>query len=320
VLVRSLVAALGAAALLAACAASVPVQRLASMQELDYGGAERFVDLSGRRGRDGLRVAYEVHGPAAGPVVLFIHPWAGNMRVWDAVAPRFAVDHRVVLLDLPGHGKSAKPRVAYDIELAAKAVAGLIAHLELQGVTLVGNSLGGGVALAVARDHPERLERLVLIDALGGGPVPGLFSFFIERFFTPPMFHGVDDGLIELFADWIVFSRSTRWTDGFLSLMLSSRASGEGYAFSYAVATYLTSAVAYDATPWLGRIVMPTHIVWGADDLVIWPGAGEHLRAHIPGATLSVLDDCGHMPEVECPDALLAVLQRLLNGAPGSVK
>lgn len=304
-----LVAGLLAAAWLSGCAATVPVPELGSMQELDYGGAERFVEL------DGIRVAYEVHGPADGPTMLLVHPWAGNMRVWDAVAPSFAVDHRVVLLDLPGHGKSDKPRVDYTIELAAKAVAGLLEHLQLRRVTLVGNSLGGGVSLAVARDHPDRLARLVLIDALGGGPVPGLFGFFIETFFSAPMFHGVDAGLVERFADWIVFAESTDWTDAFLSLLLASRASREGYDWSHAVATYLRSAVDYDATPWLGRIVMPTLIVWGERDLIIWPAVGRHLRDHIAGAELVVLDGCGHMPEVECPEALLPVLERFVRGA-----
>lgn len=288
---------------LAACAASVPVGSLVAAA--DAPPMER-ADLAG------IGVAYTVEGPADAPPVVLVHPWAGSTRVWDAVAPALARDHRVIRIDLPGHGASDKPDVRYDIPLAVRAVESVLDALGLPRVTLVGNSLGGAVVLAVANDQPERVDRLVLIDALGGGPIPGFFAFFIERFFTAPMFHAVDDGLIERFANWFVFTTTNRWTDAFLSQLLTMRASANGWAYSQSVSQYLRNALNFDATPWLPHLGARTLVVWGDDDIVIAPSAGRHLAAHIPGARFEVLEDCGHMPEVECPEALIPLLTAFL--------
>ena len=78
------------------------------------------------------------------------------------------------------------------------------------------------------------------------------------------------------------------------------------------MSAYLRSAVDYDTTPWLGRITAPTLVVWGDDDIVIAPSAERHLARYIPGARWVVLEDCGHMPEVDCPDALTPLLASFL--------
>lgn len=290
---------------LGACAASVPLVTPGD-EGLGDAPAARFAEL------DGLRVAYTDEGPRGAPTVVLVHPWAGSGAVWEAIVPALVTRHRVVRVDLPGHGRSDKPDVRYDVALGARAVERVLDALGLPRVSLVGNSLGGAVVLTVVNDQPERVDRVVLIDALGGGPVPGFFAFFIERWFTAPMFYGVDDGLIERFADWFVFSETTRWTDAFLSRLLGMRASPQGWAYSRAVSGYLQNAVDFDATPWLRLIRAPTLVVWGDDDIVIRSSAGEHLAEHIPGARLEILEDCGHMPEVECPEALTPLLTGFL--------
>ncbi|MCA9514369.1 MAG: alpha/beta fold hydrolase, partial [Myxococcales bacterium] len=194
---------------LAACAASVPIVPLA---ELDEGAPELR-----RVGDAGRAVAFTVEGPEDAPAVVLVHPWAGSGRVWDALLPAFTGARRVVRVDLPGHGRSDKPALSYTVERGADAVVAVMDALGVARADVVGNSLGGAVALAVVRDHPERVDRLVLIDALGGGAVPGVFASFIDTYFTPAAFHGVDDGLIELFARWFVFERRTIWNDRFLS-------------------------------------------------------------------------------------------------------
>lgn len=292
------------ASLLGGCAASVEVPALRSMQELDYGGAEQFVDI------DAERIAYVVEGSGLRTLV-FVHPWAGNLQIWDELV-RQLPDYRVVRLDIPGHGKSDKTRENYEIDHAAATVIAVMDHVGAQRVTLLGNSLGGAISLAVIRDHPDRIEALVLIDALGGGPVPGFFAFFIEHFFTAPMFSGADDGLLELFSNLFVFGADTPFNDRFMGDLLASRRTDEGYAWSLAVSEYLRNATDYDATPWLGRIAVPTLIVWGEDDWVIFPGAGDHLHESIPGSQLVHFEDCGHMPEVDCPEQLTPVLRSFL--------
>lgn len=292
------------------CGASVPVYEWPSMRSLDYGGVERFVEVEGRQ------IAFVDEGEVGAPVLVLVHPWAGSVAIWDGVVPALLGGYRVVRLDIPGHGKSDKPLISYDIDLAARAVVGLMDHLALERVTLIGNSLGGGISLAVMRDHPERVEGLVLIDALGGGTPPGGFGFMIQQFFTAPMLSGVDDGLIEFFTNWFVFEAFTPYTDAFLTGLLSSRASGEGYTWSLAVSSYLRSAVDYDATPWLSGVKVPTLVVWGDSDWVIWMSGAERLRDGIEGAHLTIIEGCGHMPEVERPEVLSGLILDFLAGRP----
>ena len=287
------------------CTTGLPIRSALEGPER-YGATARSVEV------DGARVVYTVEGPVDGPAVLLIHPWAGSLRVWDAIAPALSAGRRVIRLDLPGHGASDKPDVAYGVPLGVRAARAVLDDLGLERASVVGNSLGGAVALALVRDHPERVERLVLIDALGGGPVPGLFAWGITTYFTGPLFHAVDDGLVTWFADAFVFEESGRWTDAFLAQLLSERAGPDGWRFSRAVARYLRAATEFDATPWLGAIAAPTLVVWGEGDIVIGEGAGERLARGIPGARLAVLEDCGHMPEVDCPGALRPLLEAFL--------
>lgn len=291
---------------LSACAASIEVTELESMQELDYGGGEQVVTLRG------FDITYKDFGSGSRTLV-FVHPWGTNMKIWEQVAPRFADDHRIVMLDLPGHGKSSKPlNTRYDVDLGAGIVIELLDHLQLGKVTLIGNSLGGGVSLAVIRDVPQRVERLVLVDALGGGTPPGLFAFFINEFFTAPMFAAVDEGLIETAANLYAWDERTPATDAFLADLLGARRSKDGYAYALAVSHYLRTAVNYDATPWLAHIAVPTLVIWGDNDWILWMDGAETFVENIPDARLVVIPDCGHMPQLEEPDAFSEVLREFL--------
>ncbi len=107
------------------CAASVKVEKWASMQAIDYGGGEQFVEVEGRK------IAFKVEGQEGGEVLLFVHPWAGSIQIWSAVVPYFSDKYKIVRVDIPRHGKSDKPKKDYDIDLAARAVVGVMDHLKL---------------------------------------------------------------------------------------------------------------------------------------------------------------------------------------------
>lgn len=101
-----------------------------------------------------------------GSPVLFIHGLGSSTRDWERQVDVFAAAHQVVMLDLRGHGRSAKPPGPYSIELFSGDVAGLIDDLGLAPVTIVGISLGGMVAFQLAADHPELIDKLVVVNAL----------------------------------------------------------------------------------------------------------------------------------------------------------
>jgi pimeloyl-ACP methyl ester carboxylesterase len=117
-----------------------------------------FVDV------DGVRLYYRASGRGTQPMV-FVHGYMGDTSHWDAQAREFGRDHRVIRVDLRGHGRSAKPQGDYSIETLAEDTANVIRALDLPPVVLVGHSMGGGVTLRLAVEHPELVRGLVLLDA-----------------------------------------------------------------------------------------------------------------------------------------------------------
>ena len=115
----------------------------------------------------GHRVAYREAGE--GPVLLLIHGMAGSMTTWKHVMPSLAKAFTVVTLDLPGHGQSEKRVGDYSLGAFASTLRDLLIALGHERATIVGQSLGGGIAMQMAYQYPERCERLVLVGSGGLG-------------------------------------------------------------------------------------------------------------------------------------------------------
>ncbi len=108
-------------------------------------------------------------GGGSGPVLVLIHGMAGSSATWDPVLPQLVERYTVVAPDLPGHGDSDKPRGDYSLGAHAAAIRDLLTALGHDRATIVGQSFGGGVAMQLAYQHPERCERLVLVSSGGLG-------------------------------------------------------------------------------------------------------------------------------------------------------
>ena len=133
---------------------------VSSVTVTQIGGVERC-DVRGRT------VAFRQLG--AGPVVVLVHGLAGTMETWDRVIEDLSSRCTVVAMDLPGHGRSAAPAGDYSLEAYASCVRDLLDALGHRAATVVGHSLGGGVAMQFAYHYPERCERLVLVSSGGLG-------------------------------------------------------------------------------------------------------------------------------------------------------
>ena len=121
----------------------------------------------------GHEVAYQIAGPEpseGAPVLLLVHGMAGSSATWRAVAPDLAEGHTVIAPDLLGHGSSDKARHDYSLGAFASGLRDLLVALRIERATVVGQSLGGGVAMQFAYQYPERCERLVLVNSGGLGP------------------------------------------------------------------------------------------------------------------------------------------------------
>jgi len=250
------------------------------------GDAVRHVDLHGRA------VAHRQVG--AGPVVLLIHGLGATMHVWDHVAGVLAERCTVVTVDLPGHGGSAPPAGDYSLGASASVLRDLLDALGHPRVTVVGHSLGGGVAMQFAYQFPERAERLVLVASGGLGPE-------INRWLRAATLPGADIVLR------LVASRPVTWLRRGSGADRSPTARRTFLRTLRAVVDHRGQAA--DATDRLYLLDrLPTLLVWGRHDHVIPVAHAERAHAAMPGSRLEVFDHAGHCPHLDDPSRFAVVV------------
>jgi pimeloyl-ACP methyl ester carboxylesterase len=269
------------------------------------------VTLHGREG------GYLVGGE--GPVLLLIHGMAGTCENWRSVIEPLARHHTVIAPDLPGHGLSAGGPGDYSLGNLAAGLRDLLLVLGHERATLVGHSLGGGIAMQFSYQFPEIVERLVLVSSGGLGlevsPVlraaalPGAELFIAATATTGQKIGGaIGRGLSRVgmkpAADVAEVARgygSLAEPDrrkAFLAT-LRSVVGTEGQRVSATDRFYLAEAV-------------PVLIVWGGRDPIIPVSHGEDAHRALPGSKLEIFDGVGHLPQVEQPARFIAVLEDFL--------
>jgi len=268
----------------------------------------------------GHRRAYRSAG--SGPAVLLVHGIGDSSASWEPVMADLARDHTVIAPDLLGHGGSDKPRADYSVAAYANGMRDLLAVLGVERATVVGHSLGGGVAAQLAYQHPELCERLVLVAGGGAGrdvaPVLRLASAPLAEVFLAPV-------------RWPVVRPLARATLAALSLVGDDLARDREHV-DRVLSTLADgpSQVAFSRTlrsvvDWRGQVVtmldrcylaaeVPTLIVWGARDGVI-PVAHAH-RAHeaMAGSRLEVFPDAGHFPHHADHERFVGLLREFVAG------
>ena len=259
----------------------------------------------------GHRVVYRIGGedPASQrEVLLLIHGMAGSSATWREVMPALAQRYTVVAPDLPGHGESDKPRQDYSLGAHANALRDLLVAIGVDRATVVGQSLGGGVALQLAYQYPRHCERLVLVSSGGLGQevswilraltFPGVE--FLMPILCPSFVRGagntISRGLRRL---GLRAPRLEEEWRGYVSLTDSE--TREAFLRTLrAVVDIGGQAVSANDRLYLSSL-LPTLIVWGQRDGII-PVAHAH-EAHraMPGSQLVIFEESGHFPHVEEP-------------------
>jgi pimeloyl-ACP methyl ester carboxylesterase len=284
---------------------SVEVGASSGFMAIDYGvGAERDVVVNG------LRLRVHEGGPAGAPVVLLLHCFGLNMKVWRDMIPALEERYRVIAYDAPGHGKSDKPFRTQNLERLAQTAVGLLDALGIEEALWVGNSMGGGTALVASVRSPERVRGLVLVNAVGldfspwyGPPWRMLDASHLQG--SPDWMWGVAMGLAtekasplveEIAADILVARRDVMMPRAALTWF-----------------DVVSEMVSTDHTDQLERVRAPTLVITGVHDRLVSPEHAERLAAGIAGARLHVFDDLGHIPEIEDAPALTAVVVPFLD-------
>ena len=245
-----------------------------------------------------------VFSGGGGPVLVLLHGAGDQAATWSPVAGELLPGRRLVVPDLAGHGASAPQSGEITVEsLLAGLSAVLDAAAPREKVTIVGNSLGAWLACLWAKENPERVERLVLVN---GGPLKPA----AEGITLLPKSRAEARKAVEALRD----PGSIRVPDFVLDDVVRQAATGP--LARLAATSGGMERFVLDGR--LGELDVPVEIVWGASDRMLPLAYAEGLRNGLPRARLTELPRCGHVPQQECPAAFAAALGKLLAGPPPS--
>lgn len=276
----------------------------------------------------GYRRAFRMAG--SGPALLLLHGIGDNSSTWQELIPHLAEKYTVIAPDLLGHGRSDKPRADYSVAAYANGMRDLLSVLDIDKVTVVGHSLGGGVAMQFAYQFPDLVERLVLVSS--GGVTKDVHP--VLRMISLPV---VSDAL-----------KLLRLPGALPVLKFAGAAIGRINNSPFKPGPLLhdsndlvrilaelpdpTACEAYLRTlravvDWRGQVVtmldrcyltenLPVQLIWGDDDSVIPVGHAYLAHAAMPGSRLDVFHGAGHFPFRDEPMRFLRVLEDFLDTTP----
>lgn len=251
-------------------------------------------------------------GQPGAPGLLFLHGGAAHAHWFDAVAPSFAGRFHVVSLDQRGHGESQWPEPpTYRTQDFCQDLPGVMEALGWKDMTLVGHSMGGHNAMCFAAWHPDRVERLVIVDSRPAIP-PDRLTMMHRRGYRPPRRHESPEAAVAAFR---LLPRETVASPPLLAhLARAGIIEREGrWMYRFDPACNGTRQPV-DAWPLLPKIACPTLIVRGEKSPILPRRMGEEMAKAIPGALLAEVPGVYHHLVLDAPHAFVAVLQRFLLG------
>ena len=277
---------------------------------------ESYNDADSGGDKEPITLAYQSVGE--GDPILFIHGFGASSYSWRYLTEPLSQNRRVITIDLKGFGQSPKPRDGlYSIYEQARLVRDFILAQDLQNLTIIGHSYGGGVALLtsiqLSKLQPKRQKDLILI---GNAAYPQKLPSFMRILATPilgPMVLYWAPNKIQVHS----LLKKVYFKDD-----LIPEAAIDHYAKNMGQenAKYATLQIARQLMPGDMEVVtkqytevtVPTLIIWGSQDEIISPEIGKRLNAALPNSRLIMLDDVGHAPQEERPDLILPQIKEFL--------
>lgn len=251
----------------------------------------------------GAKIHYLEAG--SGPVVILLHGLGGSSSNWAPTIGPLAQKYRVIVPDQIGFGKSDKPMLNYRVATLVDFLEGFYKQIGVQKASLVGNSLGGFTAAAFAIAHPEKVDKLVLVDAAG---------FAVTGDLDPKVLNGLNPSTRQQVRDLIslVFYNKDQFSnDAAVDLFLAGRVTaGDGYTIQRFIDSIAHGEDMLDGK--LGAIKHPTLIIWGREDALTQLAMGQRFNKEIAGSQLLIIEKCGHVPQLEKPAEFNAGLLKFL--------
>jgi pimeloyl-ACP methyl ester carboxylesterase len=269
---------------------------------------------------DGVDIAYVDSGGAGQPLV-FIHGLSSWTSFWEYQLPAFAGPYRVLALDLPGYGASARPDAPYTPPWYADVVSAWLDKVGVEKATIVGHSMGGQIALTLALDHPEKVERLVLSAPAGFEGFNAGAAKFMKDFWTERRAMQTTEEQVRANFVTQVFNRRDAGVERLIEERVRLGLSASFGGTSVAVARSVAGMLDYPVRDRLSKITAPTLVVYGTADRMIpnpiFTGGATRSVARIAeervaGAKVVMIPGAGHTVHHDAPEQFNAALQEFL--------
>jgi pimeloyl-ACP methyl ester carboxylesterase len=255
----------------------------------------------------GYRLHYFEASPSNGsggtPLVL-VHGLGARGEDWAAMMPALAArGFHVYAADLLGYGRSPRPDVDYSISLQEQTVAQFMQAVHVPRADVGGWSMGGWIAMKLALDHPEMVDRLIIYDS-AGTYFPATWG---ANLFTPSDVAGVS----KLIA---MLTPKPRPLPNFAAEAALRKLQGNAWVLHRSMTSMTSGRDLLDFR--LHKISQPMLIVWGAKDELIPPSVGESIHKSVPQSVLNIIDGCGHLAPAECATPVIEGTVEFLRAEP----
>jgi pimeloyl-ACP methyl ester carboxylesterase len=258
---------------------------------------------------NGITLGYGDRG--SGTPLVFLHAFPFNRTMWEPQEVALSARHRVVTIDLRGHGESDAPYWRYSLEQYADDVTALLVHVGITKAVFVGLSMGGYLAFTLYRRYPEWISGLVLADtrAEADSALQSKWRFDLaQRAGAVGSSVVVDDMLPKLLSP----KRYVKDPD-FVERVRAIQASAPVPGI---VGDLMAMAERPDSTGLLPSISVPTLVICGEDDVLTTPADAERIARGIKGATLITIPDAGHLSNMEQPALFNRAVEEFVKGIP----
>lgn len=252
-----------------------------------------------------------------GPSLLFLHGLGGTWKDWAENLPAFAATYQVIAIDFPGFGDSDKPEVKYSIDWLTDIVESFIREKKLEGVNIIGHSMGGLVALDLAARPNSPVKKLVVTDAVGIGDKSEFISYAMTKKVMGPetrweSFEKFLQGEFRGMVDSFIKDQKPKTARDFFESVPKNPLTGNPLLPMTPHVQMTASIIDFDIRPKLASIRQPTLILWGAKDPVAPPQDASFLKKEISQSRLVLFPDSGHSPMIEHPSLFNQELGKFL--------
>ena len=239
---------------------------------------------------DNQLIKFDVAG--SGKVtIIFLHGWRSESSVWKNVVDKLpANEFRSYLIDLPGFGSSPAPKTVFGIENYAKLVYNFAEKQGIKTAIIVGHSFGGRVGILLASKYPDLIKKLVLVDSAGiKKEYPGRekIAKIVKPLFKPKFMHSLRKKIYKQIGseDYVATSEMTE--------------------------TYI-KVIDQDLTPELSKIIQPTLLIWGHDDMATPISDAKIINEKIKNSKLEILENAGHFSFLDQPEKFSEILEKFI--------